>query len=232
MSEVNGPEEPLKIAAGLRGVVHAFYLTPDVLDEMRAEEAKVRAAGGNINVDNRGFSEALTRDHVIAIIKDPRFRPPPEPTVLLMDDNGDILGTEVFPFTINKYLNRDDVVWLSDAFVMFPLVQGHGGEKFVMPPVSFPELNPSNGCKDVISCSPAPTCDLLMRKHYDYPDDPKLASVLIAFNDCPVDPNFKPDLSKLVIPRTEVIKKKKTDAPNILTLPDGSGVISEPANNE
>ncbi|WP_201013776.1 hypothetical protein [Candidatus Methanomethylophilus sp. 1R26] len=35
MSEVNGPEEPLKIAAGLRGVVHAFYLTPDVLDEMR-----------------------------------------------------------------------------------------------------------------------------------------------------------------------------------------------------
>ena len=170
---VDGPEEPLEIVKNLRGVVHAFYLSEDILSKMKEEEAKVRAAGGNIDVDNQGFSQALTRQHVIAIIKDPRFRPPPEP---------------------------DDVVWLSDAFVMFPEVHGDGGEKFVMPPVSFPELNPSNGCKNVISCSPAPTCDLLMRQHYKYPDDPKLASVLIAFDDCPKDPSFKTDLSSVTIP--------------------------------
>ena len=51
-----------------------------------------------------------------------------------------------------------------------------------MPPVSFPELNPSNGCRDVISCSPAPTCDLMIRKYYGMEDNPKLASVLVAFN--------------------------------------------------
>ena len=197
---VDGPEEPLEIVKNLRGVIHAFYLSEDILSKMKEEEAKVRAAGGNIDVDNQGFSQALTRQHVIAIIKDPRFRPPPEPTVTLMSEDGKTMGVEVFPFTLEQYAKRDDVVWLSDAFVMFPEVHGDGGEKFVMPPVSFPELNPSNGCKNVISCSPAPTCDLLMRQHYKYPDDPKLASVLIAFDDCPKDPSFKTDLSSVTIP--------------------------------
>ena len=51
-----------------------------------------------------------------------------------------------------------------------------------MPPVSFPELNESNGCKDVISCSPAPTSDRMMRLYYGLEDDSRYASVLVAFN--------------------------------------------------
>ena len=100
-----------------------------------------------------------------------------------MSDKGELMGLEVFPFTAKEYLNREDVVWLSDAFVLFPDVKGAGGEQFVMPPVSFPELNESNGCKDVVSCSPAPTCDLLMRTYYKLKDDPKLASVLVGYDD-------------------------------------------------
>lgn len=174
---------PLEIVRRMKGVVHAFYLDKEILENMRKEEETVSAAGGNIGVQNDGFTEALKRDHVIAIIKDPRFRPPPEPTVILESDSGEIMGLEVFPFTAKDYLNRDDVVWLSDAFVLFPQVKGMGGEKFIMPPVPFPELNGSNGCKDVLSCSPAPTCDLMMRTYYKLPDDPKLASVLIGYND-------------------------------------------------
>ena len=174
--------KPLEIVKTMRGVVNAFLLDKEVLTQMRAEESKVTAMG-NIAVYNEGFNEALTREHVIAIIKDPRFRPPPEPTVVLVSDKGEVMGLEVFPFTAKEYADREDVVWLSDAFVLFPNVKGMGGERFIMPPVSFPELNESNGCKDVISCSPAPTCDLLMRKYYDLKDDPKLASVLVGYND-------------------------------------------------
>lgn len=187
-----GPEKPLEIVKGLRGVIHAFYIDEDVLEQMREEEAKVRAIGGNISVDNQGFTQALEHEYVIAIIKDPRFRPPPEPTVELHSDDGTVMGVEVFPFNADQYANREDVIWLSDGFVLFPESKGSGGERFVMPPVSFPELNPTNGCKDVISCSPAPTCDLLLRTRYGYKDDGRLASVLIAFNSCPEDPSWKP----------------------------------------
>ena len=174
-------DSQLEIIRGLRGVIDAFYLDKDILEELRKEESTVRAMG-NIEVDNRGFNEALKRESVICIVKDPRFRPPPEPTVILLSSDGEILGEEVFPFTAKKYENRDDVVWLSDGFVLFPQIKAKGGEQFVMPPVSFPELNESNGCKDVISCSPAPTCDLMIKKHYGITDNPKIASVLVAFN--------------------------------------------------
>ncbi|MCL2295987.1 MAG: hypothetical protein FWC29_02760 [Methanomassiliicoccaceae archaeon] len=174
--------KPLDIIRNMKGVVNAFYLDKTILGQMREEEDKVKAMG-NITVHNEGFSEALIRDHVIAIIKDPRFRPPPEPTVVLVSNAGEIMGLEVFPFTAKEYLNKEGVVWLSDAFVLFPEVKGMGGERFIMPPVSFPELNESNGCKDVVSCSPAPTCDLLMRTYYKLKDDPKLASVLVGYND-------------------------------------------------
>lgn len=171
----------LEIIRGLRGVIHAFYLDKDILEELRREESTVRAMG-NIEVDNRGFNEALKRESVICIVKDPRFRPPPEPTVVLETSDGEIIGEEVFPFTMHKYENRTDVVWLSDGFVLFPQIMAKGGEQFVMPPVSFPELNESNGCKDVVSCSPAPTSDLMIKKHYGLVDNPKIASVLVAFN--------------------------------------------------
>lgn len=183
--DVNAPgDKQLEIIRGLRGVVHAFYLDGTILAQLKEEEAKVRAMG-NIEVLNEGFNQALLRDSVICIVKDPRFRPPPEPTVVLDSGDGKRLGEEVFPFTAQKYEGREDIVWLSDGFVLFPTVPADGGEQFVMPPVSFPELNESNGSYDVISCSPAPTCDLMIRKYYGLVDNPKLASVLVAFNRTP-----------------------------------------------
>ncbi len=180
--DVDAPgDAQLEIVRGLRGVVHAFYLDQNILQQLKEEEAKVRAMG-NIEVLNEGFNQALQRDSVICIVKDPRFRPPPEPTVILEAGNGEVIGEEVFPFTAKKYEDREDVVWLSDGFVLFPTVPADGGEQFIMPPVSFPELNESNGCRDVISCSPAPTSDLMIRQYYGLLDNPKLASVLVAFN--------------------------------------------------
>ncbi len=176
-------DRPLEIIRGMRGVHNAFYLDKEILAAVKEEEDTVKAMG-DIEVENEGFNQALQRDRVICIYKDPRFRPPPEPTVVLKASDGTIMGIEVFPHTMAEYKDRNDVLWLSDGFVVFPQIMGKGGEKFIMPPVSFPELNPDNGCKDVVSCSPAPTCDLMIKKHVGLEDDPKIASVLVAFNRC------------------------------------------------
>ena len=175
------PEVPLSIVKKMRGVVHAFYLNKEVMAELQTEEATVRSTL-DIAVANEGFDQALQRDRVICIVKDPRFRPPPEPTVILVGDEGELMGIEVFPHTAKEYQDRKNIIWLSDGFVVFTDVIPKKKEQFVMPPVSFPEVNPSNGCKDVVSCSPSPTSDLIIKKHYDLKDDPKLASILVAFN--------------------------------------------------
>ncbi len=179
----DGPVKPLEIVNGLRGVVKCFYLDDEVIEKLKEEEAKVKSAGGSIDMENTGFLKALERKHVMCVVKDPRFRPPPEATVILIDSAGTMLGTEVFPFTAKEYEGRDDVIWLSGSFILFLKAQGTGREKFILPPVSFPELNESNGCTSVISCSPAPTSDLIIKNYYKYDDDPRLASIVVAFND-------------------------------------------------
>ncbi len=173
----------LNILNGLRGVVKVFYLDKEILRRIKEEEATVKATGG-IDVLNMGFEEALKRKRIACIVKDPRFRPPPEPTVVLRSTDGKLMGIEVFPHTAKEYHNREDVVWLSDGFIVFTDVKpGDGeGEAFVMPPVSFPELNEGNGCINVVSCSPAPTCDKMIREYAGMEDDPRLASILVAFD--------------------------------------------------
>jgi hypothetical protein len=174
---------PLSIIKKMKGVVDAFYLNDEILKRVKEEEKTVRAAG-NINVINDGVNEALKRQKVICIVKDPRFRPPPTPTVILKSSGGTVMGTEVFPSTAKQYMDRTDVIWLSDGFVVFTDVMPHEGEDqaFVMPPVPFPELNENNGCKDVVSCSPAPTSDKMIRKWHGMEDNGKLASILVAYD--------------------------------------------------
>jgi len=174
-------DTPLEIIRNMTGVLNAFYLDNVILNKLRDEEANVKGSM-SIGVINEGFNEALKRERVICIVKDKRFRPPPEPTVILRGDDGAVLGEEVFPWTTHLYEGRNDLIWMGDGFVVFPHVAVKGGEAFVMPPVSFPELNDGNGCKNVVSCSPAPTSDVMIKNHYGLKDDPKLATILVAFN--------------------------------------------------
>ena len=179
MSREEVVQNALNIIKGLTGVRAAFVLDEEIKKQMLAEESTVQGAGG-YTVENEGVKEAMKRDVVIALIKDPRFRPPPEPTII-MTTNGKIVGQEIFPWTAHE-VEGQNVIWLSDGFCIFVDRIENAPSKFVMPPVSFPELNPGNGCKDVVSCSPAPTTDLMMRKHEGLEDNGKLASVVVGFN--------------------------------------------------
>lgn len=179
--------DPLEIVKGLKGVLDAFYLDKEILAKLKAEEDTVKAVNKTVDVINEGYNEALKREKVICIIKDPRFRLPPSPTVVLKSSDGKIMGEEVFPETAEKYMGKDNVIWLSDGFVMFADVmpEDGGSEAFVMLPIAFPELNESNGCFNVISCSPAPTCDNMLREYRNYDKSGKYATILVAFDSTP-----------------------------------------------
>ncbi len=177
-------DTPLEIIKNMKGVREAFYLDEEILKQVKTEEDTVKSAGLGTDVINVGFNEALKREKVICIIKDPRFRPPPEPTVILKCSDGQIMGVEVFPNTQEEYLSKENCLMVSDGFVVFLDVIPEEGssEAFIMPPVSFPELHEGNGCKNVVSCSPAPTSDVMIRKYKGFPDDGRLASILVAYD--------------------------------------------------
>jgi len=167
----------------LDGVLYAFEIAPDIKEQLMEIEKQIRATLG-IEVKNTGVEECLKRNHIICIIKDRRFRPPPEPTIYLVADDGTILGQEVLEKDKFKFQCADDVIFLSDDFVVFTDRRPKPGSKefFLMPPVRFPEVEEIDGVKNVVSCSPSPLGDLLIRKVHGITDDPKLASVLVGFD--------------------------------------------------
>lgn len=175
-------DDVVEMLRGMKGVVNAFVLDDGCRSQIREIEKDIKAALG-IPVINKGVEECLDRQHVVCIIKKASFRPPPEPTVMLLTDTGVVLGEEILPPFKKQFLecNKEEIMWLSDEFVMYPNRRGGRKEFFVMPPVSFPEVE-EMGMKDVVSCSASAPSDMMLRAKYGLEDDPKLASVLIGFN--------------------------------------------------
>jgi len=174
-------DEALVIIKGMKGTRIVFPLTKEDVVEILETERGVKSQMGT-KVFNVGLEETMKRDHVICIIKDVTFRPPPEPTVFMLDDDGMILGTEVLPGEHQKYKDMENVMFLCQDFVVFTDKKQKTKEHWMMPPVSFPELTAIPGVTEVVSCSPSPPSDIVIKTNYDLEDDPKLASILVGFN--------------------------------------------------
>ena len=166
----------------MKGVKEVFLLNDACREKILEIESNITACLG-IKVINEGVIECLKRQYIICIIKRASSRPPPEPTVMLVSDDGVVLGEEVLPHYKKEFLEKvkEEIIWLSEEFVMYPERRGKNKEYFVMPPVSFPEVE-EFGMLDVVSCSPSAPSDIMLRQMHGYEDDPKLASILVGFN--------------------------------------------------
>ncbi len=181
-----GPEsDALKrvigILSSLKGVRHAFVLTRSMRSELEKIERGMVVAGP-VPVKNQGVMECLRREHVVCIVKDRSFRPPPRPTVQLVDADGRVIGWELLPGEKAKHPPGAKVLYLGKDFVI--CYDGKGGRNacFVLPPVPFKEVEELEGMRNVCSSSPSSVGDLFLKRSVGLHDDPKLASILIGFD--------------------------------------------------
>jgi len=175
-------EEVIKLLKGMEGSQQVFKLDDRSRLKLIEIENSVKGSLG-ITCRNLGVEECLKRQHVVVVIKDKRFRPPPEPTVLLVADDDVIIGKEIFPHDRDQYKDDENVLFLSEDFIVFLDKKPKSKECFMMPPVSFPEVSRLPGTRNVTSCSPSPPGDMFVRAMHDLPDDPLLASILIGYDD-------------------------------------------------
>ncbi len=174
-------ERAVDIIKGMTGTRLAFPLSEETVEAVKRIEDCIKSQIG-LDVVNEGVRQCLRRQHVICVIKDTRFRPPPEPTVLMMGDTDMVIGTEILPGQHSRYREMDNICWLGDDFVVFTDKAPKSKEFFLMPPVSFPELEQVPGASNIVSCSPSPLSDMIIKNHYGLEDDPKLASILVGFD--------------------------------------------------
>jgi len=173
-------EEAIALLRGLQGVRGAFLLSDD--DRAKCDDLETqRAAFGPFVVENAGVAEALARPHTICLIKDLLFRQPPKPTVILVDADGHIVGREVLPSEDRAALRGERAIFLGRDFVIFA-ERGRGRDaRILLPPIEFPELEQLPGLARVVSGSPYAQTDVWLKDRAGFPDDPKLATILVGF---------------------------------------------------
>ncbi|HEY7588574.1 MAG TPA: hypothetical protein VIB49_07520 [Thermoplasmata archaeon] len=159
----------------IRGVVRVERLVPSDREALRRLSTPTSA-------ENRGVSEALSRGWVLALFKDSSFRPPPEPTLLLVDERGQILGREMVTGESPPSKAERRFAFLGKDFVLFGDVNPKGRLRFSLPPVRFPELEGVSGIDHVVSASPDAPQDDYLRDRFGVPRGKEIASVLIAYD--------------------------------------------------
>lgn len=158
---------------GLRGVLLAEFLEPADREALRARRTPEAA-------ENHGVAEVLARGRALCLFKDVTFRPPPEPTVLLVDESGTVLGRELIAGESPPAGRR--VAFLGKDFVLYAGARPTGAYRFLLPPVRFPEVEALEGVGRVVSASPDTPQDEYLRSRHEVARGKELASVLVGYD--------------------------------------------------
>ena len=152
--------------------------------------------GELIPVINVGVHDCLNREYTVAIIKTATFRPPPTPTVQLVDNFGNVIGEEIVNNEQKeKHESNENATFITPDFVLTQnpkiletnlnvnyMNKEKPRQAFILPPVQFIEVEELEDTCDVVSSSPDPLADLYIKEYFDFEDDAKLASILVGFN--------------------------------------------------
>jgi len=174
-------DDVLNILNSLKGVRKSFYLSDSMRVQLREIESEVHPFGPLV-VRNEGVLECLARDRVACIVKDTSFRPPPRATVVLIDEDGVVVGKELLPGETVKEEPGRKTLFLGKDFVIFHDGRSGRNAKFILPPVPFAEVEALPFVDRVVSASPSTVGDLHIRRSAGLDDDPRLATVLIGYD--------------------------------------------------
>jgi hypothetical protein len=175
-------DEVLAILSQMQGVRRAFYLSKGQRDHLREIEEGKSLSIGPLTVHNEGVTECLRRSQVACIVKDKTFRPPPTPTVILVDEKDKVMGRELIGGEKIKAAPGQRLLYLSKDFVIFYDGRKSSRTRFILPPIAFDEVTRIDRTERVCSSSPSTDGDVYLRRSAGLPDDPKLATILIGFD--------------------------------------------------
>jgi hypothetical protein len=193
----DGVEELLE---SLKGVVRVKAVSEEVRDSIGKSEARSEH-GSFLPIYNLGIRSVLEKDEVWVILKDAHFRPPPRPTVYLVEEVQSeepaedqqlifegkkfrILGEEILPHDkeVPAHARR-----IGDGFAFFPDRRNDPKipSYFLIPPIEFPELDgrcEALRIKNIWSVSPSALTDQYIRTTLAFPQDDAYATILIGFD--------------------------------------------------
>ena len=165
------------------GVLDAFEMDDEVSNDVFDVEKSVRTRT-NHDYKNVGYDFAMQRKHRICVFYDDTYIFGVRSVLKLMTSDGTIMGTNLTPEEIPEYRKRDDVLFISEDFVLFTNVIGKGEEAFVLFPFEIHEIEENvTGTKNAIGTSPTTSSDDVLKQRFGKPVVKGMYTMIIAFDD-------------------------------------------------
>ena len=165
------------------GVVSVFIMDDDITDEIDHVERSI-CTRSNHDYRNIGYDEAKTKDYRICVLHSQDHFFHKIPLVKLITTDGTVLGTTLCPEDVPKYKEKNNVLWLSDDFVVFTDAVGKGKEEFVVTSFDVPEITEAiPGCKGAIGISPTMSSDILLKSKVGISPTNSIYSTIVAFDE-------------------------------------------------
>ena len=167
----------------VEGVIDVQPMDGDISRKIWDIEKSVRT---KIDKDykNIGYDIAMERKHRVCVFYDDTYIFGIRSILKLMTSDGTIMGTNLTPEQIPEYQNRDDVIFISEDFVVFTNVIGKGEEAFVLFPFEIHEIEDNvPGTKSVIGTSPTTSSDEVLKRKFNKPMSEGIYTMVIAFDD-------------------------------------------------
>lgn len=168
---------------GQEGVVGVFEMDDEVSKEIdRIEKSIVTRT--NHEYKSVGYEIAMKRRHRLCVFYTNDFTVDMRSRLKLMSSDGTVMGTTLMKDELEEYRKRDDVLWISDDFIVFPEIRGEGDEMFVLYPYEYKDLQKNaEGCLDPIGISPTPSSDHFLKQYTGTPESSMIFSTIIAFDE-------------------------------------------------
>lgn len=176
-------EDVLTYLRTVPGVIDIMEMDEDTARAVWDIERSVKTKTQN-DYKNVGYEYVMKRKHKVCVFFKSGFLFEKRTVLKLMTEDGTIMGTTLKPSEIPEYKDREDVIWISEDFVVFPMIQGKGAEAFVLFPYEVPEISDSvPGCLGPIGASPTTSSDLFLKSVRNLSVTDRIFTAVIGFDD-------------------------------------------------
>ena len=161
------------------GVVAAEVIPDDLFSMIVEGERGVTGAMGSMPVINTGLQDRIDRNTRICIFEDDTMWHPDSRTMNMRDGTGRIIGHTIGRSEALEFMRRDDVVFLSDDFVMYTDASMEGTPTMEM--LSIPYRGRGEWIPEGMNSIlwyPCTSSSQMIHKHFGLPNRRTAAAVL------------------------------------------------------
>lgn len=175
------PERIIESLKKHKGVLKVEPIDDDFIEEIKNEDLSVKTSFG-MPIDNQALHHCFSKDFALCIYADFSFEHCTESTMMMKDIKGNIIGHDVAENQISKYKDNEDLIWISDNFVIYTNVDMDKDMRFVMMPRKYYGFSYEDGVSEAMMFYPMPTTDGLIRNKYGDPKNSQLATIVMGIN--------------------------------------------------